>query len=183
MRLFLAVELPGNVRRHLIDVQSAIKDVAQAAWTKAENLHLTLKFLGETPDSALAGLCAAIGRVRARGAMSLRFDHVLCFPPRGSIRIIGAGAADPPPALGALVEDLETACEEKGFARENRRYAPHITLARARRPLPGPLRERIAAAAAARWPSPPMEISRFVLMESRLKPAGAEYAALAAFDL
>jgi len=183
MRLFLAIELTDEVRQRLITIQDVMREIAAASWTRPENLHLTLKFLGETRDTAVAPLCAAMQEIRIDDAPTLTFDHAVFFPRGGDIGIIGAGASAPPAALGSLVEQIERACRRQGFPRESRRYVPHITIARARRPLRWGLCAVLAEATAPWWPCPPLPLRQFVLMESRLKGTGPEYSVLARFDL
>jgi 2'-5' RNA ligase len=132
-------------------------------------------------DSRVAGLCDSLKGIRADGAIALAADHLLCFPPRGGIRIIGAGVSNPPPELMQLVDRIETVCGVCGFVRENRPYRAHITLARAHKPLPPDLRPQLEEAVKICWPGPSMAADQFVLMESRLSNRGAEYVPSARF--
>lgn len=175
MRLFLAIELSEEARDHLVRVQDALRrDVRSGGFTKAANLHLTLKFLGEAEDSAIKPLCDDLAAMRSGAEIQLRADHLVCLPERGPIRILAAGAIASP-ALLELVERIEGACEAHGFPRERRRFLPHITFARLRNPLPGSIRSKLFAAAESLWPGPGLSTRHFTLMESRLLAQGAEY--------
>jgi RNA 2',3'-cyclic 3'-phosphodiesterase len=205
MRLFVAVELPQPVRQHLVDVQSALRPLAAgAAWVAAEKLHLTVKFLGEVDDGCVAELCTALDRASGDPADSQRDDgpphppppcrpsphppvlragDIKCFPPRGPVRIVAAGLEGDVSSLRGVHQRVERACAPLGFGPEGRAYRPHVTLARARRPLPPVLRQRLSAAAGSHWPGPDMLVDELVLMQSTLKPSGSEYVPLARFGI
>ena len=183
MRLFIAIPLSDPFRNHLARVQQALRPAVGTHgtnWTKPSNLHLTLKFLGEVPDERVTEVCDALGAIRSSGPVELLAENLLCFPPNGPIRIVGAGLRPTPP-LQQLVEQIELACEPLGFPLEGRAFRPHITLARARKPLPGRLRRDLADAAIDLWPGPAMPADRFVLMESQLSSSGPAYTPAATF--
>jgi 2'-5' RNA ligase len=182
MRLFLAIELPEEVRERLVRIQQAWPVSLNRGYsrTRAENLHITLKFLGETPDERVAPLCEALGQLPARAMIPLRIDQMVFFPPRGAPRIVGAGPSETTELIAQLHEALEAICQGMGFPREGRAYRPHVTLARARTPLPS-ARGQLEQAAASILPCPGMEIDEFVLMQSELLPRGARYTPLARF--
>ena len=130
MRLFLAVDLPDQVRHELAVVQNALKPLTDSArWVSADSIHITLKFLGEVPeklvddiDTALAGLSWKPFTVTVRG--------VGFFPGNRSPRVFWAGMEAP--TMQNLAEELDSRMERLGFDKENRAFRPHITLARAR---------------------------------------------------
>jgi RNA 2',3'-cyclic 3'-phosphodiesterase len=182
MRMFLAIELPDSARAHLVDVQRRLgAEIAKASWTKPENLHLTLKFLGEVDAKRSDALVESLSRIGVDGAIELRAEHVVCFPPRGPVRIIAAALGGTVAPLQALHQAIEQRCAFLGFEREGRAYTPHVTLGRARPTLPPATRERAAAVTEGMWPGPRFAVGEFVLMESRLKPTGAEYHVAARF--
>jgi RNA 2',3'-cyclic 3'-phosphodiesterase len=182
MRLFLAIELSDPFRQHLARVQEGLGAVTKTGWTRPQNLHLTLKFLGEVPDERVGELCEGLRAVVAAGPIRLQAEQLLCFPSNGPVRIISAGLRGTP-ELADLVERIESACEPLGFGRERRLYRPHITLGRARSPLPGALRRRLADACAGRWPGPEMAAGEFILMASELSHHGSRYTRAATFEL
>ncbi len=181
MRLFTAVELPERVAEHLRCMQDLLRPAVRGVrWTSPANMHLTLKFLGQTPEDRVAGLCQALGEV-AVAKMSLKVVSCLCFPPRGAVRIIGAGLGGDTGALGNLYARIEETVAPLGFARETRAYQPHITLARARDRLDGGVRRALNSMVAAVLPGPAFDVAGFALLESRLTSAGAEYVDVAKF--
>jgi 2'-5' RNA ligase len=176
MRLFLAIELPDDARAHLVDVQRRLSsEIAKASWTKPENLHLTLKFLGEVDEKRADALVESLSKIAVDGAIALAAERVVCFPPRGPVRIVAAALGGTVAPLLALHQAIEQRCAFLGFEREGRAYAPHVTLGRARPTLPPATRDRAAATTDGAWPGPRFVVGEFVLMESRLKPTGAEY--------
>jgi RNA 2',3'-cyclic 3'-phosphodiesterase len=130
MRLFIAVELPPEIRSALGDLQRDLKSSAgNARWVAPDSIHVTLKFLGEVVeeqikdiDHALAGLSWKPFTLTVRG---LGF-----FPGARSPRVLWAGLEAP--TLAALAEQIDIRMERAGFDREKRAFRPHVTLARAR---------------------------------------------------
>lgn len=180
MRLFLGIELTPPARRHLVELQRSLRQVVRdVSFTKAQNLHLTLKFLGEVADQDVASVCGALGAMKRRGPVELSADELCLLPERGPVRIVAAGVSSPPAALLDLVSELEDVCGDRGFPRENRRFRAHMTLARARRPLGGGLRKPLVEAAAPAFPGPAMMVESFVLMQSQLDPRGSVYTPVA----
>ncbi len=135
-RLFIAIELPSNVRRtlkdHIDHLRDAIPD-ARASWAREENLHLTLKFFGDMTLTSVERLSQATQRAASAVAP---FEMIIgtsgAFPPNGQPRVLWIGIEDPSGELAVLHEVLEDQCVQAGFARENRPYHPHLTIARLR---------------------------------------------------
>jgi len=137
-RVFIAIELPSFVRKslsnHINRLRNALPDV-HASWSREENLHLTLKFLGDTPVAKIEALSQAAQRT----AVSFQpFDLIVgrcgAFPPRGQPRVLWIGIDDPTGELAKLHRALEDECAKAGFAREERPFHPHLTIARLRKP-------------------------------------------------
>ena len=197
MRLFLAIELPDAVREHLAGISrdwkeawaertrgSAYQDPREAvSWVRPQNLHVTLKFFGDVPENEIPELCDVLQSVDSPGAASLVPDRVECFPERGPVRVITVVMGKDEGRLVVLHGRIEERCELLGYERERRRYRPHITLGRCRRPLPPHMRTKLIEEGNRHLPGPPFEAKEFVLMESRLKPDAAEYIPLARFPL
>ena len=137
-RLFIAIELPARVRQrveqHIARLREAVPE-ARASWTREENLHLTLKFLGDTPVTKVEALSQATQHAASRVS---RFEIVVggggAFPPRGQPRVLWIGIEDPSGQLALVHRVLEDECDAAGFAREQRPLHPHLTIARLRQP-------------------------------------------------
>ena len=138
-RVFIAIELPSVVRKSLSDhihgLRKALPDV-HASWSREENLHLTLKFLGDIPPTRVEALSrAAEQSTRNLHPFELRVAGCGSFPPRGTPRVLWIGIDDQQSLLDRLYGALENNCAEEGFGRERRPFNPHLTIARIRRPL------------------------------------------------
>jgi 2'-5' RNA ligase len=127
MRLFVAVDPPEAVRKQLREI---CRDVSGAKWTRPDQLHLTLRFIGEADAKDLARIRGALSRVSG-DAFSLRFREVGRFPPRGSPRILWAGI-EPEDPVRRLHWQVEEALREAGVEKDPRPFSPHLTLARLR---------------------------------------------------
>jgi 2'-5' RNA ligase len=180
MRLFLALELPDAVKQHLAGLPRT--DNAAVKHTPAENLHVTLKFLGEVEPAAAEMLAARLRQVDVQPPAEVWAGHPEILPPRGSVRVISAGLDGDVARVVELQSAVEAACAEHGFLREGRRYLPHITLARARQPLPGSNRQRLAEVLRSHLPSPAFRPGGFTLMQSQLGGPAPKYVALERFD-
>jgi len=192
MRLFLAIELSPNVREHLRHLQ---QDLAhridehwrgkprrpKISWTKPENLHVTLKFLGEVPDARVPALCDAMKSAPLEAAFNLRTAGVHHFPPRGPINVIVSSLEGDLAAARRLAAEIESACEPCGFAKESRPFTPHVTIGRAKQTMTAREWEALELPPAA--PGEMFPVSRVVLMQSDLRRDGPVYAPVATFPL
>lgn len=195
MRLFLAVELPDSVRLKLAGLCQEWKDnwteellrlgaeYPRPSWVRPENLHVTIKFLGEVADEDVPKLCDALATVRSVSPIKLWPDRVDCLPPNGPIRIICAGLVGDLDRFSEVHRQIDEQCQAIGFRPERRKYRPHVTLARLRQWLPSHARKALARASAKRLPAPDFIVSEFVLMQSHLDPQGARYLPVARFPL
>jgi 2'-5' RNA ligase len=183
MRLFLALELPEEVRSGLRAAGEKMRrDHAGWRWVRPQSIHLTLRFLGEV-EPAESDLQTERWRRTAsacRGG-TFRVAGSGVFPPRGRPRVLWAGILDPDPAefLTDLASALEQEARRLGFKPEKRRFRPHLTLARAARgggrpsvPDPGTLGDLGT-----------VDADELVLFRSELRPEGARYTVLERFPL
>jgi 2'-5' RNA ligase len=177
IRAFAAIALPEAVRFELTLVAHGLPVPRPVA---AENLHLTLVFLGELPGPVLDDIDAAFGAVRAP-RFEVGFGGLGLFG--GSKPRVAYAAIAENPALRRLQTKLETAARGAGMDEPARRYAPHVTLARL--PERGVERERLERAVAGRpGPvAPGFPVEDFRLYRSRLGAAGAAYEELARYPL
>jgi RNA 2',3'-cyclic 3'-phosphodiesterase len=183
VRLFLAIELPQDVKDHLASVQAALgPHIGSASTTRDAAMHLTLKFLGESDPSKLDAIQESLAAV-ASGAVELSAAHAECFPDRGAVRIIAAGFGGDVKRLKAVHNAVEQRCLYLGFRREDRPYRAHVTLVRARPVLPPATRRAVSDLTAAQWPGPTFTAGAFALFQSRLTPQGSQYTKLHEFPL
>lgn len=136
MRIFLAINPPAEVRRGAWEATAPLRKAGgQVGWVAEPKIHLTLKFLGEMAEPAVAPLVdamSALARTHAPPVVHLR--SVGAFPTFRKPRVIWLGV-DPEPRLELLHHDVEVACEKLGHELDGRPYRPHLTLGRMRAPL------------------------------------------------
>src|SRR5207248_1426215 len=135
-RLFIAIELPSNVRRtlgdHIQHLREAVPEVS-ASWAREDNLHLTLTFLGDTELIKVEGLSQALQRAaNAVRPFEINIESCGAFPPKGQPRVLWIRVEDPSGQLASLQRKLEDECAKIGLAREQRPFRPHLTIARIR---------------------------------------------------
>lgn len=192
MRLFVALDLPRAWQETLGALQDAMRDAVQQRfgdavrprWVRPEGIHLTLKFLGETPASRLDALTAALAQaVPDEPGFSLGLGRAGSFEARRTPRVIFATVIDERQALLPLYERVETWLAAAGWAREKRGFRPHLTLARLPETLDDATRHAVAGLTTAlEAPQTPIwRVDRVYLIRSHLGPGGARYERLAAF--
>ncbi len=180
MRLFVALEIPPAVRNNLATFLESLRAVTKKPrWVRADNLHVTLKFLGEVAEGKLEAVRTALGEIHSGQAATLDFRGLGFFPNEKHPRVFWA-SIEASPNLKTLAGDIEFAMEKLGIPREQREFSPHLTLARFERArLPETLRKMIAENAQRDFGS--LRTSQFRLIQSKLRPSGAEYTALTSF--
>lgn len=182
MRLFTAIELPESVRDALMEAARPLKAACpEASWVRAENLHVTLKFLGEVVEPQVTDVCSSLERVSVTGPARVSVGGWEFFPPRGPVRVIVLGLGGEVELIHRMFQEIDRTTAEIGFPSEARPFVPHITLARARRSIQGSARQTLPPLL--RWAgSPPaFEVGSFSLVESRLGAGGPQYLRLATF--
>jgi len=181
VRLFIAIEIPEEVRNALAALLREWRGIAPAAkWVRAENLHVTLKFLGHSEPEKLGAIEQALAAVRSPQPIALQFCGLGFFPNEKRPRIFWTGM-EASANLRELAQDIDHAVTRLGFPAENRPFAPHLTLARFDPPgLPAKLDVAVKQHASAKFGS--LHSSTFHLIESKLKPTGAEYTTVQSFS-
>jgi len=180
MRLFIAIEISQEVRAALAALLKEFRAMApQVKWVRPENMHLTLKFLGETHSSKLTAMQAALSAIRSSQPITLHFRGLGFFPNAKRARVFWAGM-EASPNLPALAAEIDQAMHRLGFPLEDRPFSPHLTMARFQPPgLPPKLAAAAQEDASHEFGS--LVAREFQLIESKLKPAGAEYTTLQSF--
>jgi len=181
MRLFVALEIPSAVRENIAALLGSLRAISpHTRWVRPENLHLTLKFIGEVPEAKLAGIRSALAGVRSDQSMTIEFRGLGFFPNEKHPRVFWAGI-EGGPNLKSLAAEVERAAETAGIPLEQRPFSPHLTLARFEPPrLPGELHATIQENAERDFGS--LRTHQFHLIESKLKPSGAEYTTVESFS-
>jgi len=132
LRLFVAILLSDKVRAALARVQKELgRNCDGVRWVHPDQLHVTVKFLGDVPEGDVPSVSEAIARGAAKGGpFSMTVESAGCFPPRGGVRIVWAGAADRTNTMQRSMEAINRELEDLGFERESRAWSPHITIGR-----------------------------------------------------
>jgi 2'-5' RNA ligase len=184
MRLFIAIEIPDEIKKEIAEIQRRLKDSGvDAGWTRQEGIHLTLKFLGEVPEAKISGVMAALaGATRDTNGLRLDVMNVGAFPNPRSARVIWVGVSGDVEKLARLQTAVEDAMAGLNFEREKRVFTPHLTLGRIKYIHS---RERwlkaLDSVKDARLPA--LEVKAVSLMKSELKPSGAVYTELGRVEL
>ena len=174
------MEIPEDVRKSLAGLAAKLRAACQnARWTRVEVLHITLKFIGETPDEKVEMIETALAGVPSRASFTLNFRGLGFFPNERRPRVLWAGM-EASSELSEIAGAVETVLEPLGIARKEREFSPHLTLARFDTP------RGLDALRAAIETAGPIEFgstiaNEFHLYRSVLKRGGAEYTRLATF--
>lgn len=188
LRLFIAIPLPDKVREEIAAAQSRFHSTlcnARIAWTKPEQLHLTLKFLGNVPAERVDLLKRELRVVcGACGPMALRAAGVGFFPERGEPRVVWVGIGDETGRLASLHTAIESATREFSAETSGDKFVGHVTVGRVKRitRIESEMLKKIAAGMAGgtfgEWLP-----GKIGLMRSELTPDGARHETLADFRL
>ncbi len=143
IRSFIAIEFDESIRRGLGRLQERIRSqlppqLSALKWIHPDNIHLTLKFLGDVPDDLIRDVCLLTSDAVV-GLEPFDFDITGCgsFPEKGAARVLWAGITAGAESLAGLQQAIEGPMADLGFPREVRKFSPHITMARIKAPAVG----------------------------------------------
>lgn len=176
MRLFVALELPEEVKDRLASLTGGLPGVR---WVRPENYHLTLRFIGEVPGYMAEELDLALANIRAK-PFALSLSGLGTFEKGCRVQSLHV-VAERTPGLAHLQAKIETALQRAGLPPERKRFAPHVTLARTDgAPLP-----KLAGFIQAHnlFRTEPVMVERFVLFSSQLGKEAAVYTPEVEYDL
>ena len=209
-RTFIAIELPADVRarvaQHIACLRHELPDV-RASWSRDDNLHLTLKFLGNVPVADIPRVSEAVASAtKSVSSFELTFSNCGTFPPHGrpSVLWIGAGSAGKrgpqpgspagvlvlpassaqlpsPSELARLYNSIENELDAAGFPRERRPFRPHLTIARLRRSQGA--RQLAELHKSLGFPPIAFEVSEVVVFKSELLKEGSKHTAISRHKL
>jgi len=184
MRLFIGIYLAADMLaevNHFIRLsdQNNASGSIGIKWISPENLHFTLKFLGEIPTSRLNDLKPALSQAASLNkTFPLQLGKVCCFPAKGVPRIIWLGVINSESQLTKLASSVENACFGYGFPKEERPFSPHLTIARLK-----------DSSSEFKFTSPKFQftsttiVAEIFLIESQLYPTGPVYRQVESFRL
>jgi 2'-5' RNA ligase len=194
MRLFIALDITDAIRNRIGRFVEGVTGFApDARWAKPESLHVTLKFIGEQPESAIEQIKQSLNIIRS-SAPEIHFRGYGFFPTARSPRVFWIGL-EAGPQLAALAEAIDHQLTPLGIPKEDRAFSPHLTLARGPAGSGSPCRDpadshnrnfrQLQEKLGAR-PDPEfgtMTPREFFLYQSQLSPKGSKYTKLAGFAL
>ncbi len=184
MRSFIAIEIPGEIKQEMADIQRRLRDTGvDAGWIRPEGIHLTLKFLGEIPESKVSDITGALTRaLGGTGGFRLEIEHVGTFPNPKNARVVWVGVSGDVERLKKLQAAVEDAMAGLGLERDDRSFTPHLTLGRIKY-----LRSK------EKWLNvleefkniklAGFDVTGVALMKSELKRTGAEYTEMGRVEL
>jgi 2'-5' RNA ligase len=188
VRCFIAVELPEEVKAGLKDIQAQLKSGGSAPvkWVDPYSVHLTLKFLGGVDGAKISPITAAMEEA-AQGIapFSLKVEGLGAFPNLRRVQVVWVGVSGEVDKLAHLQQRLESGLAGLGFTPENRRFTPHLTLARVRDRASSDEREGMGEliAGAKFEAAHSFPVDTVSLMKSQLTREGAIYSRLSAAEL
>jgi len=172
-RLFVATELPPNIKAELVDTQARLRQSnPPVTWVAPESMHLTLRFLGETSIERLPSLRAGLSTALAQhAAIRLRLSGAGAFPNERRPSVVWAGVGGEIAALADAQAAIETAVISLGFAPEPKPFRAHLTLGRMRREANPEQQQRLGDAIRSQPPPRALEwsVERIVLFRSELR--------------
>lgn len=174
-RLFVAIRPPEPIRSVLL---TAMGGVSAARWQSDDQIHLTVRFIGEVDRHQARDIDATLAAIH-HPRFEIRLDGIGTFGRRDHPDTVWAGIAPHEP-VKRLHEKVDRALERVGFTPEQRAYMPHITLARLKRSS-GPVGGLLERSGGLR--SAPFLVDSFTLYESRLTPEGAAYTPVNRYQL
>lgn len=183
MRLFIALDIPGEIRKRLAEYMERVRSYAgDARWARVEGLHVTLKFIGEVKDPRPEEIKKALNAVKAP-AFEVSFGNIGFFPGPKSPRVfwVGVQSGQELPCLAATIDKTT---EKLGIAREERAFSPHLTLGRASTRDPQSLKGLAPLLTAEETPQfGTMTAREFWLYQSQPGPGGSKYTKLQRYPL
>jgi RNA 2',3'-cyclic 3'-phosphodiesterase len=186
VRLFVALDFPNEVRDALRELMVRLKpECRNAKWVRPEATHITLKFIGEVDAQKLEPIRNALAAVHSAAPVDIQFRGLGFFPNERRPRVLWCGL-EASPNLAELAADVERELVPLGIPAESREFVPHLTLARFQ--SEGSFRHDFEKLVRAAGELKSYDFGRtreteFHLIESKLKPSGAEYKRLRTFPI
>ena len=187
IRAFLAITLSSDVLTGIGGLQDRLKRELPSGlvrWVRPEGIHLTLRFLGDTPVEQVDSVAQAAHDASAPHApFALAVRGTGCFPNPHRPRVIWAGVHEPTGTLARLQRDIERMIQPLGFPPEGRPFRPHLTLGRVRGRDRGAIQTLGETVCGATFPGGQMHVDAVHLIRSELLPGGAVYTRLSSAPL
>jgi 2'-5' RNA ligase len=183
VRTFICIEIPASISERIGNLQTELKAVdAQVSWTKPSNIHLTVKFLGAVEPTRIQNVARAVQRAGLGiNEFEIEISGAGCFPSTRNPRVLWIDLSEVPDALRQLYANLEDELDRQGFAREKRKFSPHLTIGRLRGPKNATLLAEMLTESG--FKPERFTASEIIVMRSDLKPTGSIYTPQAVIKL
>ena len=184
-RIFVAVDVSDEARHTVAAYIETLRNEfpkVRVGWDKAEKLHLTLKFLGDANEKEVAELQNILDKISTNiSNFKLQISKTGVFPDAKKPRVLWINVIDEQGNLAKISDLLESECEKIGFARESRKFIPHLTIGRIREP--NNAKELAQRHLQNIFAPVEFEVSEIVIYESKLLPTGSDYSVVSKFAL
>ncbi|MBN2008675.1 RNA 2',3'-cyclic phosphodiesterase [candidate division KSB1 bacterium] len=184
VRTFIAIEIPAIIRSTITDLQNTLKkDPARIGWVKVDNIHITLKFLGDVERSKIEIISQAVTQAcKIFNPFSVRVAGVGAFPNMHRPRVIWVGATSENESLVRLAMSIQTALEPLGFPREKQSFKAHLTIGRVKDTN---YIERVMHRlnGYSSFDGGSFEVKQIIVMQSELRSTGSVYTPLFVAEL
>ena len=175
VRTFICIEIPEAIKERIDELQRDLHGLdARISWVKPENIHLTLKFLGDVPQSRIESVKRAAERAASScSPFEIEAGGAGCFPSPRNPRVLWVGLSHLPDELKRLHAKIEDELAREGFPREQKKFSPHLTIGRIRSPQNASLvAEKLIAGG---FEPARFQADEIIVMRSDLSPAGSIY--------
>jgi 2'-5' RNA ligase len=181
IRAFIAIDIPEGVRDAIAEAQARLKRArvgVKVSWTKIDNVHVTLQFLGHVEEATIPRISQSLSAVAERhAAFDIPVRGTGAFPNEKSPRVLWVGCDDSDGKLKALARAVQSEMEQFGFEPEHREFSAHLTLGRVKFPKPdAELTKALDSIKDEAFGA--MRVEAIHLFESRLHPEGSIYSKL-----
>ena len=175
IRTFIAVDIPQDIKMDLDRLISGYRNESKGIrWVRAQNLHLTLRFLGDVDENTIPALAESIKvNLDSIKPFDLALSGLGGFPNLKKPRVIWVGTDDPENMLGELALRVETACREAGFGKSDKKFSAHLTIGRVK--FPQGLENILQRIENSDFRTEPFNVGEIVIYKSVLSPSGPTY--------
>ena len=177
VRAFVALELSPEIKQAIAEYLQPLRKLSdKVRWVKPENIHLTLKFLGDTPTKQIEAISGTLEEISHHYApISVEIAGAGSFPNSRRPRVLWIGLDDPSGEISELAKQIDAGLHKFGFPKEKRSFSPHLTIGRVRT---GEVTRVVESLHERPFPSHHMTFRACTLMRSELHPTGSIYTPL-----
>lgn len=185
IRSFLAFELPSEIKKVVARVSEELRQsTLKARWVKVDNIHLTVVFMGNIETEDIPAIAQGVNEVcQTFGSFDLSIKGVGCFPNRSNPRVLWLGLDGDLEPMSDFRDALQGNLTGFGIKEEKRKFKPHLTLGRFRKPKKMDSNEEQLLSKYEDLSSPVCSLKELILFKSDLKPTGAVYTKMEAWPL